>query len=354
MARIEHQTIAVDSERLLAFCRAVLLAQDVPEADAGYVAWHLVETNLRGTDTHGVARLPHYVRRLKAGSIRARPDIRFEERGASAGIVDGGDGLGHLATLEATECAARLAERSGAGWVSIRNSSHCGALAPYGLRLAERGMIGIVFTHVDPMVMPFGGAGPFCGTNPICLSAPGADGRTLCLDMATSLVPWNLVANAAAEGVPIPRGWGVDGNGEETTDATAVRALHPFGAHKGSGLGIMIDVFCSMLSGAPFGPDIPRMYGDLGERRRLGGLVGAIAIAPFLDRAVFERRVSEMAARLGDVPPARGFERVRFPGEPELETKRQRLAAGIPVGVGVFAELGELAASCGLPPLEAV
>jgi ureidoglycolate dehydrogenase (NAD+) len=329
----------------------VLMAEGVPEAEAQYVAWHLVQANLRGTDSHGIARLPHYVRRLKLGSIVARPNITFQQQGPAVGTVDGDHGLGHLVMRRATEEAGRLADEACAGWVAVRNSSHCGALAPFGLQLAARQMMGIVFTHVDPMVLPFGSTQPFSGTNPICLTTPGAGGKTFCLDMATSVVPWNRVENAANEGISIPDGWGVDRAGNPTTDPKKVNALYPFSTYKGSGLGILIDVFCSMLTGSPFGPEVPKMYGDLSKPRRLGGLVGAIKIAPFIDAAAFERRVGEMAAQLGAMPTISGVDRVRFPGEPEIETQTLREKQGVPVGLRTFKELNALAVSAGLDPL---
>jgi ureidoglycolate dehydrogenase (NAD+) len=353
MAKIFHDCITVDHDKLLALCEGILKAHQVPGPDANYVAWHLVETNLRGTDSHGVARLPHYVRRLKGGSILPKPDMRFDKRAPALGLLDGGHGLGHLVMRRATEEAARLAGTSGAGWVAVNNSSHCGALAPFGLQLAQHGMIGIVFTHVDPMVLPHGSREPFCGTNPICVTAPGADGRTLCLDMASSVVPWNLVANAQNEKTAIPLGWAVDKDGNDTTNANDVRALYPFGLHKGSGLGIMIDVFSAMLGEAPYGPNIPKMYGNnMGEHRRLGGLVGAINIKPFVGLADFEQRISEMVSHLCGLPPMKGFDRVRFPGEPELESKRLREKEGIPVGINTLDDLNELALSVGLSPLK--
>lgn len=352
MAKIDHPTVNVHANRLVESCRVILEAQGVPHSDAHYVAWHLVETNLRGTDSHGVARLPHYVRRLTAGSIKATPSLQFEQRGASLGLVDGDDGLGHLVMRYAAEKAADLADETGAGWVAVKNSSHCGALAPFGLRLAERGMIGLVFSHVDPMVLPHGSRAPFCGTNPICLTAPGSDGRSLCLDMATSLVPWNLIANAATEDVKIPLGWAVDQDGADTMDPKAVHALYPFGQHKGSGLGILIDVFCSLLSNSPYGPDIPKMYGDMAQPRQLGGLVGAIRVASFISPEIFQARVLEIMERLGALPPESGGDRVRFPGEPELETKAVRSRLGIPLGHQVLAELNALAAASGTPHLQ--
>jgi len=344
-------SVTVDSVTLETLGRDVLARHGVADEDARYVAWHLVQANLRGTDSHGIARLPHYVRRLTAGSITGRPVLSFERLGAAVGTLDGGNGLGHVVMRRATLEAIRLAEESGAGWVAVKHSSHCGALAPFGLEMARRGMIGLVFTHVDPMVLPHGSIQPFSGTNPICITAPGDRGRTFCLDMATSVVPWNRVENAANERIPIPEGWGVDREGNPTTDPKQVNALYPVGGYKGAGLGIMIDVLCAMLTGSPFGPEIPKMYGDLTKSRRLGGLVGAIRASAFGDPDQFTRRVAAMAEALAALKRAPGVDRVRFPGEPELETEAVRSREGIPLGLRTFNELNDYAAQVGVPVL---
>ena len=272
--------------------------------------------------------------------------------GGSVAVVDGGHGLGHLVMKKATEEAARIADSCGSAWVAVRNSSHCGALAPFGLHLADKNMIGIVLTHVDPMVLPHGSSKPFCGTNPLCIAAPGESGRTVCLDIATSIVPWNLVANAAIEGVSIPTGWAVDHEGKDTTNPPEAMAIYPFGGHKGSGLGIMIDIMCAMLTNSPYGPDIPRMYHDMDSHRQLGGLVGAISIRHFIDPKAFRERVAEFTARLGQLPPASGFSEVLHPGEPELRTKRHRQQHGIPLGINTLKELNALAEKAGLVQLQ--
>ena len=311
----------------------------------------LVEANLRGIDSHGVARLPHYLDRIRAGSIEARPLIDVRQLAPATSLVDGGNGLGQLVMCQAADEAIRLAHQAGAGWAAVSNSSHCGALSYYGLKIAEAGMIGLVFTHVDSMVLPHGSTEPFCGTNPICITAPGANGKTLCLDMATSITPWNTVRNAAIEGVPIPAGWAVDANGRETTDPAKVKAVNPFAEHKGSGLGIAIDVLCAMLSGSPFGPNIPPMYGDLSERRALGGLVGAIDVSRFLSVDAFRQRVAEMMRCVGSLNPTQPDCPVLYPGEPELICRKERLANGIPLGLGVVEELNCCARQYGKPPL---
>jgi ureidoglycolate dehydrogenase (NAD+) len=350
-----YATRRVDHHTLGRFCGQLLTAAGLRDADARQVAEMLVATNLRGTDSHGVARLPHYLRRIQHGSIKARPNIGRELLGPAVARVDGDDGLGHLAMAAATQAAIELARNTGAGWVSVRRSSHCGALALYGLPIADAGMIGLVFTHVDPMVLPFGAARAFCGTNPICMTAPSAPASAgelasgaLCLDMATSKVPWNTVANAAMEGAPIRRGWAVDADGNDTTDAARVVSLYPVGQYKGSGLGLLIDVLCAMLSDSPYGPDVPKMYGDLTQPRQLGGLVGAIDIGRFVPLSRFHARVAALAERWCDLPPAQPGGQVLFPGQPELIEREDRLREGIPLGLQLWQELDELAVQYGV------
>ena len=321
----------IRAESLAAFCRRALGAVGVRARDAALVADSLVAASLRGIDSHGVARLPHYLRRLELRSINPRPRLRFESRAPTCGIVEGDHGLGQLVMDRAAREAIRLARQTGAGWVAVRHSSHCGALDYFGLRIARAGMIGFVFTHVDALVLPYGSRQPFCGTNPICIAVPGPGPDGLCLDMATSLVAWNVVANAALAGARIPAGWAVDRQGRGTTDPRRAAALLPVGAYKGSGLGLMIEVLCALLAGAPYGPDVPRMYEQLEQHRRLGGLVGAIAVQRFLPVAAFRARVTELLARWNRLPPLKPGGRVLHPGQRETECARDRRRLGIPL-----------------------
>lgn len=339
--KVASQCIAWSHLRLLA-CQ-LLSKNGLSATHAELVADSLVEANLRGIDSHGIARLPHYLNRIRHGSINPTPNMQVEQVADACAIVDGDHGLGQLVMAKASDEAMSLARKAGAGWAAVRHSSHCGALAYYGLRIAKQGMIGFVFTHVDPMVLPHGSKEPFCGTNPLCIAVAGQNDEHLCLDMATSIVPWNTVANAATEGVQIPMGWAVDQDGRDITDAARVAALYPFGSYKGSGLGLLIDVLCSLLSGAPYGPNIPKMYGDPARRRQLGGLVGAIDLAHFTSVDNAKQRVSEMIARWVGLAPTTPDGRVQYPGQPEVEEKRRRNEHGIPVGVELLKTLNDLA-----------
>lgn len=352
MPQIEPTSqVLLEAEHIRQFCTQLFVAAGVPKDEADIVVDVLLEANLRGIDSHGVARIPHYLARMEAGSIEPKPKLTIERVAPSSAILDGGHGLGHLVMNRAAHEAIALARETGAGWVSVRNSSHCGALAHPGLLMAEAGMIGLVFTHVDPMVLPHGARQPFCGTNPLCFTAPGRNGQSLCLDMATSVTPWNSIENARIEGMPIPMGWAVDARGVDTTDPAKVAAIYPVGGYKGSGLGLMIDVFCSLLSDGPFGPDIPKMYGDLSQRRLLGGLVGAIDISRFVSLERFQDRVVEMICRWGRLKPAEPGGKVMYPGEPEMIARAKRLREGVPLGASLVEIFNGLAQRYNINPL---
>ena len=343
MPQVHFESKNVPADRLRAFCADLLAAAGLRANDARIVADSLVQANLRGVDSHGVARLGHYLERIRMGSINPRPDIRLTKLGPAVGRIDGDHGLGQLVMNRATHEAIALAKEAGAGWVCVCNSSHAGAMAYYGLQIADADMLGIVMTHVDPMVLPHAANKPFCGTNPICLTAPGDEDEKLCLDMATSITPWNSIMNAAMEKVPIPPGWGVNKDGIDTTDPEEVAGLYPIGTYKGSGLGIMIDVLCAMFSGAPCAPDIAVMYGDMTQRRLLGGMVGAIDIGHFVDVAEFRPRISKMISDLCSLPRAEQGTAVQYPGQPEDAHFRERTKDGIPLGIHLLDQFGELA-----------
>ena len=349
MAQIVSKSILVAQGELLEFVRGCLAKAGLPEADARLVADSLVASNLRGIDSHGVARLPHYLNRIKHGSINPRPQIKAHQHGPALARVDGDHAMGQLAMQRATEEAIALARSAGAGWVAVENSTHCGALAFFALEIARAGMIALAFSHSDSFVVPFGGKYPFCGTNPLCFAAPAENGKAMCLDMATSVVPWNTISNAAIEGVTIPEGWAVDSEGKSTTDPKAAKAVLPFGDYKGSGLGLMVDVFCTALLGSPFGPGIAAMYGDPAKQRLLGGLVGAIDISKFRPVDDFRRTITEMMRQWNAQERAQPDEPILYPGQPEEMERERRLAKGIPVGVNLVAIFAKLSAELGVP-----
>ncbi|HKJ96057.1 MAG TPA: Ldh family oxidoreductase, partial [Gammaproteobacteria bacterium] len=236
--------VRVDPGELADWASAALRASGVPDTDARLVADSLVQTSLWGIDTHGIARLPHYLGRLEAGSTRARPTLQLTRTAAGTATLEGDHGLGIVICERAMREAVTLASESGVGVVGCRHSTHCGALGLYGRQAVRAGMIGFAFTHADAIVAPHGGSRAFLGTNPICIAVPNAHGQAVCLDMATSAIPFNRVINARRDGGSLPDNVAVDSSGQPTTDAHAAAALRPMGEHKGYALAFLIDVLC--------------------------------------------------------------------------------------------------------------
>lgn len=327
-------------ETLRAWGRACLQAMDVPEAGARCVADALVQTSLWGVDSHGIARLPHYLNRLQAGSVKARPAIRDELTGPCTAQVHGDRGLGIVVAEHANRLAMRLAREAGVGAVGVSDSSHCGAIGLYVRAAGREGLIGIAFTHADSIAAPHGGHRPFLGTNPIAMAFPRAGGEPVCLDMATTSIPWNRVMNARREGRGLPEGVAVDAQGHPTTDADAAGALLPLGGsdygHKGYALALVIELLCGPLNGNPWGPHIPPMYADLHRPRELGAFFLVLDPARFAGGATLAATVALMAQTLAAEPGA-----PRMPGDPELQRQAEREVSGIPLEPGLVGQMRE-------------
>ncbi|MFP5347942.1 MAG: ureidoglycolate dehydrogenase [Actinomycetes bacterium] len=285
------------------------------EQDAAGVADVLVFADARGIHSHGALRVEYYAERISKGGINTRPDVRFERTGPSSGVLHADNGVGHVAARRAMEEAIRLASDSGVAVVGVSRMSHSGALSYFTEQAAAAGLVGISMCQSDPMVVPYGGAEVYYGTNPIAFAAPGADGEYLSFDMATTVQAWGKVLEAREEGEDIPEDWAVDERGKSTTDPDDVEALLPIAGPKGYGLAMMVDVLSGILLGLPFGKRVSSMYVEMGKGRDLGQLHIVIDPQRFTDAEAFQRSVSQTRRDLNAVQPAPGFDRVLFPGQ---------------------------------------
>jgi len=333
------ETVFLSAECLRRAAIEQLTACGLSLPHATLVADSLVQTSLWGIDSHGITLLPHYLRRLKAGSIKAKPRIRFTGTGPCTGTLDGGHGLGMVVCQRAMHEAILLAKSNGVGIVGCYHSTHCGAIGLYGRQAAQAGLIGIAFTHSDAFVAPHRGKRAFLGTNPICMAVPSESGLPVCLDMATSATTMNRLLNARREGEPVNQGVGLDDRGQPTTDAKAVHTLLPLAEHKGYALAFLIDILCGPLNGMPFGPHIPAMYGDLSARRYLGSLMMAIDPQRFAGGQTLPAVVAEMALEARQEPSVSATDEVLVPGDPEYRTEQVRARKGIPIPAGLYQEL---------------
>lgn len=333
----------ISHEKLTGFAAACLEKLGLAAPDARLVAETLVAANLRGVDSHGIVRLPHYATRLRNGTVKARPEIRVSRTGPSAAVVEGDAGMGQLVAARAMQEAIALAKESGVGAVAARNSSHCGACAWFVEMAVKAGMIGIALTHTDSIMVPPGMKSIFLGSNPIAFGAPGGTEPPIIIDMSTTHAAWGKVIVARQEGKPIPPDWALDSDGKPTTDATRAVGLAPTGGHKGFALALMIEVLCAQLTGSPFGPHVTKMYGELEKPRRLGHFMLALDVGRFTDATGFRAQIDALAQEIRTQAPADPNRPPLAPGDPERLCTQQRMRNGIPLGPGVLAELNALA-----------
>ncbi len=332
----------VPAERLVSFTAACLEKLGLLAADARLVAETLVAANLRGVDSHGVVRLPHYATRLRNGTVKARPSISARKTGPSAAVVEGDAGMGQLVAVRAMSEAISLARESGSGAVAARNSSHCGACAWFVEMAVKEGMIGVALTHTDSIMVPPGMKRIFLGSNPIAFGAPG-EREPFIVDLSTTHVAWGKILVARQEGKPIPPDWGVDTDGKPTTDANAAVGLAPTGGHKGYALAAMVEILCAQLAGVPFGRHVTKMYGELEKPRNLGHFMLALDPGRFSERKFFLAQVRAFMEEMR-------AEGALAPGDPERRSAERRRREGIELGT-TLEELNKLAAELGVARL---
>lgn len=341
-----EQTVVrrVDETEVEAFVREVLDAAGVAEEHAAVVAEALVRADLRGVDSHGVARLETYVRKFESGGFNPDPDVTVQDANDTVAWVDADGGPGQSAGTIAMEAAMERAAANGIGAAFVRNSNHFGTAAFYTQRAAEQDFVGLSMTNVGPDVVPYGGAEAFLGTNPISFSIPTDRSFPITLDMATSVVAMGKIDHVAAEeDTEIPAEWAVDDTGEPTTEPHEVAALRPVGGPKGYGLGLVVDVLCGLLAGARPSPDIGPLYDRFDEPMRLGHTMVAIDVSTMMDPDEFRTRVGEYVDRLKAVPTQDGVEEVLLPGELEARTRQENERDGVPLSQATLASLQELA-----------
>ncbi len=343
---------------------AIFKAWGLPPGDRELCARLMVETDLRGVDSHGAAMLERYAEWYREGYIRPRPRRRLLRNGPTTAVLHGGHGLGHPAAAEAMALAIRKARRHGVGLVAVCGSNHFGAAACYSMMALPHGMIGIATTNAAiPAVVPTFGREPMFSTNPLSVAVPAGRQPAFVLDMATSTVAVGKIKIAMRKELPIPVGWAVDAAGRPTTDphvAHASRRLTPLGgtrelgSHKGYGLAVLVDILSGVLAGAGYGDRFTRQQKTGGQAPRhmeVGHFLGAIRVDRFRPLRAFRADMDDLLQALKSCRPAEGQARVLVAGEPEVEAEAERRGLGIPLDPKVREGLRKLAAEFGAPTL---
>ncbi len=283
------------------FGAAIFERLGLPAPHAVLVADCLVRANLRGLDSHGVARIPIYAKRLRLGLVNPRPTLTVIPVAPSAASLDGEDGMGMVVGTKAMDVAIGLARDTGVGLVGVHRSTHYGMAAYYVLRAAAADHIGFAFTNSSPGMAPFGGTKPILGVNPLAVGVPAGRRPAIVIDMAMSEIARGKMRLAAMHGEPIAEGLGVDKEGKPTRDGMAVfggGAVHPFGGPKGSALAVWMEIMGGVLTGAAFAGEMKSLYEDLSGPQRVGHVFMAIRPDLFMPLEEFKRRMDTMIERL--------------------------------------------------------
>ncbi len=328
-------TVKVNEAELRSLSNKKLIAVGLDEKTAAEVIDVLVYADKTGVHSHGVMRVEHYCSRIQAGGLNAKAQFSIEELSPSVSVLDSDDGMGHSALIAATDHAIALAKETGLGFVSVKNTSHCGALSYFMERATSQGMIGIGMTQTDTCVAPYGGAERFLGTNPLAFGFPVKDSPPMIVDFATSAIAFGKLLHAKETGQQIGKGLAIDKDGNETTDPHKVENLLTFGGHKGSGIALSIDALTGILMGANFSNHVVRMYSDYDKMRKLASLV--IVINPkVLGNAQFATTMATMVSELHAVKPVLGVDKVLAPNDLQQAYKEKCEAEGIPIAETVY------------------
>lgn len=308
----------------------------LPDEHAEAVADHLAYADSRGVHSHGAVRVEYYSERIAKGGSNTNPHMNYKLTGPSIGILDGDNAVGHYVAQKGLEEAMKLAKETGIGVVGLKRLGHCGTLSYFIRQATAQNLVMLSMCQSDPMVVLYGGAEPYFGTNPIGFGAPRRQGEPIVFDMATTVGAWGKILDARSKGRSIPDTWAVDSDGNPTTDPNAVAGLVPIAGPKGSGLMMMVDILCGALLGQPSGKSVSSMYADLSKGRELGQIHIVINPEFFAGLDAFEKTIENMVKEIHEMKPAQGVSKVYYPGERSEGVYLKYKEEGIPIVKDIY------------------
>ena len=347
---------------LYSFARQIFFKIGCNEKDAETAANSLLSADLRGVDSHGVARLSGYVRLWEAKRVNANPLIKIEYETLSTAVVNGDAGLGLVVAPFAMQVAIDKAKHSGTGWVSVKNSNHFGIAGTHAMMALQHDMIGIAMTNGSALVAPTFSTERLLGTNPIAFAIPAGDEQPFVADFATTTAANGKLEMLQRKNESAPNGWVQTKTGAPSSDADELKkggALLPLGgdkrhgSHKGYALGAVVDIFSAILSGANYGPWVPPFpaYVPMPEDmpgKGIGHFFGAMRIDAFRPAEEFKLHMDKWIRRFSTSKTIEGQDRVYIPGEPEIKIKEERMKNGIPLLRPVVEDLEKLGDKFGI------
>lgn len=349
-------------ESLISFTKSVFVKIGCSDEDAETATHALLSADLRGIDSHGIARLVGYVRLWEAGRVNASPEMKIIHESPSTATVDGDSGLGLVVAPFAMKVAIEKAKMAGTGWVAVQNSNHFGIAAYHAMKALEHDMIGMAMTNASALVAPTFSIERMLGTNPICVAVPSGSEPPFVADLATTTAANGKLEILQRKNQEAPAGWIQDEQGNSTSDAHALKhggALLPLGSdrehgsHKGYALGAVVDIFSAILSGANYGPWVPPFPAyvpmpDNQPGKGIGHFFGAMRIDAFRPAEDFKKHMDQWIQRFRLARPVNENQPVLIPGDPERWMEKERRENGIPLLPAVVVDLGKLSQKLGI------
>lgn len=344
---MSQNSLRIAPADLHAFTAAIFVAAGLRREHADEWAKMLVWANLRGTDSHGVIRIPRYIDLIHAKSINATPNIRVEHRTAAAVVLETDRAPAAVGMTRAMQEAIECAKTAGVGWCAARHTTHTGAVGYFAVQAAEQGFAGIAMSASGPMMAYPGTRVAAVSSNPIAFAVPRQNGRPYLLDFSTGVVANGRIMAAADRGEKIPIGWGLDKDGHDTTDPKAVETVLPMAGAKGAGLSFMIECLTSLLLSEPrIAPDLEDW--SIGDDPFLNGSLIAVNIAAFGDPQKFLREAERLGTAVAGLARADGVDKIMLPGERGDTIRAEREKSGIPVPLGTWQRIGKAAEKLGV------
>ncbi len=343
-------------EQLFNFSKNIFLKIGCSEADAITASQSLLSADLRGVDSHGVARLSGYIRLWEVQRVNAKPSIKIIHETPSTAVVDGDKGLGLVVAPFAMQVAIDKAKQVGTGWVSVKNSNHFGIAGHHVMMALQNDMIGIAMTNASALVAPTFSSERLLGTNPIAVAIPAGNQPAFVADFATTTAANGKLEILQRKNEAMPLGWALTKEGEPSTNANEIKnggSLLPLGgdkehgSHKGYALGAIVDIFSGILSGANYGPWVPPFPAYLAIPENMPGegighFFGAMRIDAFRTADEFKVHMDKWISRFRSAKTIPGEEKVIIPGDPEREMETERMKNGIPLLDAVVEDLKAL------------
>ena len=345
----------VSSSQLESFITQAMVSLGLPQEDAQTVGHLMAEADMQGSDGHGVIRLVPYAKRILAGGMNLKPNIRVVQERTAMALIDGDNGMGHLVMKRATELAIQKAKSSGIAWVGSRLSNHAGPASLYARMALQHDMMGLYFAVGNANHLPpWGGLDMLLSTNPIAAAIPSGKEVPIVLDMATTVAAYGKVKAKAQRGEMMPEGWMIDRQGKPLLDPTKSDEgfLLPIGGYKGYGLSLVVGILAGTLNGAAMGSQVIDFNKDFVSTTNTGQAIAVIDPSAFGDIDEFKQNVDRLIQELRSAERMPGVDRIWLPGEQSHHKRNDHETKGVLLAPGLVKQLNELAAERHIAPLQ--